>query len=256
MYVCICVYIYIYIYRVLAPCRPCRPCRRRGPWPLPASCYSWCCLCFVFDLFIYSCKHIQLEVPRELLWIEPCGPHNLWEESRLLCGRGFENIVHLRRIPRHHAAKSYLSQRSYRKTARQTSQPWNCQETAPPVFEIPLRHASSSRSRGFDPSRLLRPVSLLRLSLLRFADSRFPGNSPWTHENSTPQNQDSVRVEPSEIRNRSAEIGRNSEGPGLHRSPRSDRPGKSHYGQEGQRIATASKKSTTTLGCFRSKPRP
>ena len=41
-----------------------------------------------------------------------------------------------------------------------------------------------SRARGNIMSHLarpiVRPISLLRLSLLRFLDSNFPGNSPWT----------------------------------------------------------------------------
>ena len=49
------------------------------------------------------------------------------------------------------------------------------------------------------------PISLLRLSLLRFVDSEFPGNSLWTWE-FHPWNQDSAWVEPSDVQNLSTEV--------------------------------------------------
>ena len=47
------------------------------------------------------------------------------------------------------------------------------------------------RCPGPPHSKALRPISLLRLSLLRFADSNFSRSSLWTpygHENSAPEN--------------------------------------------------------------------
>ena len=58
------------------------------------------------------------------------------------------------------------------------------------------------------PTKIIRrPISLLRLSLLTFVDSTFPGGSPWAWE-FTPQNWDSAWVKPSEVQNLSTEIGR------------------------------------------------
>ena len=51
-------------------------------------------------------------------------------------------------------------------------------------------------------------ISLLRLSLLGFADPDFPARVTYGHENSTPWNQGSAPVKPSEIQNISTEIGR------------------------------------------------
>ena len=36
--------------------------------------------------------------------------------------------------------------------------------------------------------QLSRPISLLRVSLLRFVGSNFPGKSIYAHDNSTPEN--------------------------------------------------------------------
>ena len=59
----------------------------------------------------------------------------------------------------------------------------------------------------------LRPISLLRVFLLRVLESNFPGKSlgnPYGRGNSTLLNEDCARVEPSEIHNVSREIGRNT----------------------------------------------
>ena len=53
----------------------------------------------------------------------------------------------------------------------------------------------------------VRPIFLLRLSLLRFLDSNFAGNSLWAWESHL--NLDAAWVKSSEIQNLSSEIGRN-----------------------------------------------
>ena len=61
----------------------------------------------------------------------------------------------------------------------------------------------------WDGGKHVRPLSLLRLSLLRFVDSKCHGNSAWTWE-FHPLNWDYAWVKASEIQNLSTEIGRSS----------------------------------------------
>ena len=81
-----------------------------------------------------------------------------------------------------------------------------CRTAAPGPRELRPEKVCFPESRR--PEVRVRPISLLRLSLLRFVDSKLLGNSLWTCEFHLNSILCSARVKPSEVQNLSTETGR------------------------------------------------